>query len=418
MHTRLLERIPRILHDVAFRRYWTGQSLSLIGGQVSAMAVPLTAVIVLDATEGVMGLISAAGTIPSLLLSLHAGAWIDRRGRRRQTMLAADLARALLLGSIPMAFYLGWLSLPWLIIIQLLTGICSVFFRVSASTLFVSLVSKDRYVEANSLIQGSNAFAWLVGPSIGGFLVQVLSAPAALFADALSFVASAGSLASIHPEEPSPARKEPGHLTAGLKFVWASPVLRPLVLAQGSISLFRGIFMAMYVLYLTNTLHVTPAELGIILGPGSVGALLGSAAAARVNQRIGLGSTFLISTLLSTAPGLLVPMVGGPHLLVVALLFLAEAFSGMGLMVSAVSHGSIQVAAVPNALRSRVAGAMQIVNIGIHPLGALLGGVLATIVGVRGALWVASVGAVLGVLWLLPSPILRMRTVNEFLPEE
>jgi len=328
----------------------------------------------------------------------------------------ADLSRGLLLGSIPIAFYLGWLNVPWLIMVELLIGVCSVFFRVSSSTLFASLVSKDKYVEANSLIQGSDAFAWLAGPSIGGFLVQVLSAPAALFADALSFGASALSLASIHPEEPPPARKEPGHLTAGLRFVWASPVLRPLALAQGTTSLFRGTFMAMYVLYVANTLRVTPAELGIILGPGSIGALLGSAVAARTSGRLGLGTTFLVSTLLYTAPGLLVPMVGGSHLLVVAVLFVAEAISGMGLMVSRVSYGSMQVAAVPDALRSRVAGAMQIVTTGTFPLGALLGGALATIVGVRGVLWAASVGAVLGVLWLLPSPILRMRTVDEFLP--
>lgn len=379
--------------------------------------MPLTAVLVLHANAGQMGLIGAATAIPSLLFSLHIGAWVDGRGRRRQTMLVADFARAALLTSIPIVYFLGWLSVPSFLLIELLFGLCSVFFRVSASTLFVSLVSRDNYVEANSVIQGSNAVAWLAGPSIGGFLVQLLSAPMAIFADALSYLASAVSLAWIHPEEPAAAQKEPGHLTAGLRFLWASPVLRPLVLTLGSISFFEGILMALYVLYVTNELHVTPAELGIIVGPSSVGALLGSAVATRANKRFGLGAAFLLGTLLYTAPRLLVPMVGGPHLLVVALLLVAEGFSGMGLMVREVSNGSIQAAAVPDAVRARVAGAMQLVNSGARPVGSLLGGLLAILVGVRGAMWVAGVGAILGIVWLLPSPILRMRTVNDFLPQ-
>lgn len=410
----LLDRVPRLLRDTPFRRYWTGQSLSLLGDQIGGLALPLTAVLVLHADSQAMGLLTAVGRMPGLLFSIHAGAWVDRHGRRRLIMMIADIARAALLAAIPAAYFLGWLSLPWLLVIWFLTGFCSVLFQVSSSTLFVSLVPRERYVEANSLLQGSNALAWLTGPGIGGFLAEALSAPMAVLADALSFVASAVSLARIHPEEPPPARAERGHATAGLRFVWSSPVLRASLAAMVTINLFRAVYFALYVLYASDSLHVSPAELGIILGPSSVGAIFGSAAAGRVSRRIGLGRAFLVGTVLSTVPLVLVPLAQGPHLTVVALLFLAEGFSGMGFMVQEISNGAILAAAIPDALRARVGGAMGFVRSWAGPIGALLGGVLPTLIGLRPTLFVATVGATLGCLWLLPSPIIRLRSVADF----
>lgn len=156
MRTRFLDRLPPLLRDAPFRRYWTGYSLSQLGGQVSGLALPLTAVLVLHVNAEAMGLLTAVGLIPSLLFSIHAGAWVDRRGQRRQLMIMADIARALLLACIPAAYFLGWLSVPGLLVIQFLVGTFSVLFRVSSSTLFVSLVPKERYVEANSLLQGGS----------------------------------------------------------------------------------------------------------------------------------------------------------------------------------------------------------------------------------------------------------------------
>lgn len=418
MRTALADSVPRLLREAPFRRYWTGHALSQLGDQVRGLALPLTAVLVLHAGPQAMGLLTALGLLPALLFSVHAGAWVDRHGRRRQVMLAADIARAVLLACIPVAFFLGRLSVPGLAVIDFLVGTCSVLFRVSAGTLFVSLVPKERYVEANSLLTGGRAMAWLAGPSIGGFLVQLLSAPAALLADALSFVASAVSLARIHPQEPPPAEPKPGHASAGLRFTWASPVLRASLAAMTTLNLFRPLFFALYVLYVTRFLQITPAELGIILGPGSVGAIAGSALAGRVSKRLGLGRTFLIGTIVHTAPLLLVPLVSGPHLTVLAVLFVAECLSGMGLMVLEISQGAILAAAIPDQIRARVGGAMEFVSNGIRPLGALLGGVLPAVIGLHSTIWVATIGASLGCLWLLPSPIIRLRQVDDFLPQE
>lgn len=409
--------LPKLLRQAPFRRYWIGQSLSLLGDEVGGLALPLTAVLLLGANSQAMGLLTAVARIPSLLFSIHAGVWVDRFGRRRQVMLTADIARALLFAALPVAFFLGRLNLVGLLTIEFLVCVFSVLFQVSASTVFVSLVSKEEYVEANSLLTGSRAAAFLVGPGIGGFLVTAFSAPVAMLADAFSYAASAVSLASIHPAEPARAPAQRGGATAGLRFVWASPVLRTSLATNTTLKFFRAIFFALYVLYTTRTLQVTPAELGIILGPGSVGALLGSGLAGRVAKRIGLGRTFLIGTILYTVPVLLVPAVGGPHLFVVAVLLLAECFSGMGVMVMEISNGAIVAAAIPNELRARVEGAMRFVSSGVGLLGALLGGALPPVIGIRPTLWIATIGATLGCLWLLFSQVMQVKTVADVAPE-
>ncbi len=187
MHTRWARRLSPLLREVAFRRYWLGQSLSLLGGQISLLAFPLTAVLVLNTNAIGMAMLTAVGALPSLLFSMPIGAWVDRRGQRRQIMIIADLLRALLTVLIPAAFMWHLLSLSLLIGLMFGVGICSVFFRVSSNTLFVALIPREQYAEANQLLQQSQAAGWLVGPAVGGWLIDVLSAPGALLGDALRF---------------------------------------------------------------------------------------------------------------------------------------------------------------------------------------------------------------------------------------
>ncbi len=208
------------------------------------LALPLTAVMVLHATAVGMAFLTAIGSLPSLLFSLHAGAWVDQHGNRRRTMVVADAGRTLLLASIPAAFFLRILSIPLLIGLWFLVRTFSVFFRVASSTLFVSLVPKNRYVEANSLLHTSRATAFFVGPAIAGFLIQTLTAPVTLLADSLSFLTSAASLALIHPQEPAPAQAHRRDLAGGLRFIRRSTVLRYSFASQATMSLFRTMFMA------------------------------------------------------------------------------------------------------------------------------------------------------------------------------
>ncbi len=203
-------RIPPLLRERVFRRYWSAQSISMLGDQVSGIALPLVGVLTLHASAGQMGVLTALAWAPNLVLALHAGALADRWGRRRRVMMASDIGRALLLASVPVASALGELTLTQLYIVAFAAGSLSVFFQVSDSTLFVCVVDRDRYLDANSLVYGSRAVSFMAGPSLGGILTQAVSAPLALLVDAVSFVGSAGFLSSIAPVEPPRSRRSPG----------------------------------------------------------------------------------------------------------------------------------------------------------------------------------------------------------------
>jgi len=380
---------------------------------VTLIALPLVGVLVVHAGAAQMGYLLTAALVPNLLFSLHAGAWVDRRGKRRQTMIVADLGRAALLATIPLAYAFDVLTLWQLYVVAFLEGTLSVLFFVAYSTLFVSLVPRERYVEANALLNGSRALSGIAGPSIGGTLVQVLSAPAALAADALSFVASSLSLARISPAEPPTEDAERGHVAAGIRWIAADPIVRASLGATATINFFNFVFWALYILYATRALHVRPGLLGLLLGAASIGAVLGSLVTRRLADRIGIGPAFLVGCIVFPAPLVLVPLAGGPRPLVLGLLFLAEFGSGLGVMILDITSASIKAAIVPDRLRARVSGAYMVVNYGVRPLGSLLGGVLGSTIGLRPTLWIASVGAVAGFLWLLPSPVPSLRTLPD-----
>ena len=401
--------LPAILRGRDFRRFWLGESISLIGDQITLIALPLVGVLALHADAAQMGYLGAAALIPNLLFSLHAGAWLDRRGRRRQAMIVTALARAALLATIPVAYWLGALTMAQLYVVSFLVGALSVFFFVAYSTLFVSLVPRDRYLEASSLLHGSRAFSFVAGPSIGGVLVQIFSAPGALIADAVSFLASAFSLGSIHPTEPPTEEAQRGHVKAGIAYIRRSPIIRASLLATATINFFNFVFWALFFLYATKTLGVGAGLLGLVLGAASVGGVLGSIVTGRISRRIGVGPAFIAGSVLFPAPLVLVPLAGGAEWTILALLFAAEFLSGFGVMVLDITANSIKAALVPDRLRARVSGAYMVVNYGVRPLGALVGGALGTWIGLRPTLWVASLGAIAGVLWLLPSPVLRLR---------
>jgi MFS family permease len=402
-------RVPELLRRPDFGRFWTGQTISLFGDQVTLIALPLAAVLVLHARAAQMGYLTAAALAPHLLFSIHAGAFVDRWGRRRVTMIVADVLRALLVATIPLAYALDALSLAHLYVVAFLIGTLSVFFSVADAGLFVALVRRDDYVQANSLLNGSRAFSFVAGPSVGGILVQLLKAPFALLVDALSYLASAFFLLRIAPAEPSTEQAESGHVTAGLRYIARSPVVRTSLGATATINFFNFVFFALFILYATRSLHVRPGTLGLVLGAGAVGGLIGSAITGRIGRRIGIGPAFILGCALFPAPLLLVPAAGGPKPVVLACLFLAEFGSGLGVMILDISVGSIFAALVPDRLRSRVSGAYSVVNYGVRPLGSLAGGALGAWIGLRPTLWIATAGALLGVLWFVGSPLPALR---------
>lgn len=406
-----------LLRERSFRNFWLATSVSLLGDQIALLALPLVAVLVLDAGAGQMGLLGAAALLPHLLFSLPAGVWLDRVTSRRRVMIATDLGRAALVGTIPLAYALDVLTLAQLYTITFLAGTLAVLFDLSYPTLFVSLVSRDRYLEGNSLVHGSRSFSFVAGPSLGGLLTSAFSAPFALLGDAISFLVSALFLGRVHAEEPPiETEEEPGlraRVATGLRFIAGNPIFRPTLTAVATLNFFNYGFQALFVLYATRTLDVAPGTLGLVLGAAAVGGLIGAVVAARIGRALGVGRAFFLGCVLFTLPLVLVPLADGPRWLILGMLFLAEFCSGLGVMILDINVGSIMFALTPDRLRSRATGAFNVVNWGIRPLGALVGGALGAWIGVRPTLWVATVGALAGALLLLRSPVPSLRELPE-----
>ncbi|MFJ3903495.1 MFS transporter [Streptomyces sp. NPDC090025] len=407
--TRITARIPALMRERTFRRYWTGQTVSFVGDQISLMALPLAAVLVLGADAAQMGWLKTAELLPALLLNLPFGAWADRQARRRRAMIAADLGRAVLLLTLPVAYLLDALSLGQLYAVAFGVGALTVLFEACNTTLFVALVPTERYVQANSLVNGSRSMAWLAGPGIGGILVQVLTAPFALLADALTYLVSAGFLAKIKPVEPAPAPVEKGHFVEGLRWVLRDASMRALFASSGTVQFFNYMFHTLFVLYATTELGLSAGVLGAVLAAGAVGGLIGAAVGGAVVRSLGIGRSIILGFLGFTLPLVLIPVAGGPLPLVIGVLFIAEFLSCVGVMVVDIAAGSFQMALIPDAVRARVMGAYRTLNHGFRPLGALVGGLLGSAIGLHPTLWIATGGAVFSVLWLLPSPLAKLR---------
>jgi len=323
------------------------------------------------------------------------------------------------LASIPVCWAIGWMSghqilTMWQLYgVAFAVGIFSVLFTVSNPTLFVSLVPEDKYVEGNSLIYGSRALSFVGGPSVGGLLVQLLTAPFAVLADALSFLGSAFFLARIRPAEPPVAQDGETSLMAGARFIARTPIMRASLLAASVVNFFNFVFFALFVLYATRYLHVRPGVLGLVLGIGAIGGVLGAAVTKRLGNRFGTGLVYTVSFGIFAAPMALVPAAAGPHWVILAMLMGSEFLSGFGVMVLDITGGAIYAAVIPHELRSRVHGAFQAVNYGTRPLGALAGGFLGGFLGPRPTLWIAVIGGCLSFVVLLPTSVPRFRMPHE-----
>jgi MFS family permease len=405
---------PGLLREnTNFRRYFIGQSVSLFGDQIAGIALPLTAILTLNAGPGQVAAIGVAALIPNLLFALHAGVWVDRRGKRRQTMLFADIGRGILTASIPVAYALGELTWAQLYIVAFLLGTLSVLFSVAAGSVFQTMVAPENYVEASSLLNGTRGASFLVGNSVGGSLVQLLKGPYALAADAGSFLWSALFLGRIDTEEPPAAPRESGGIGSGLRWIFNNGIIRAELLGVATLNFFNFIFSALFILYATNYLHVPPKTLGLVLGVAAVGTLGTSVLAGRIARRIGLGPAFIVGCFLFPAPLILVPAAHGPYWLILAFLFAAELLSGVGLMLLDILAGAMMAGVIPIAMRARVSGGFQVVNYGVRPVGMAIGGALGATIGVQETLWIGSVGALLGLVFLIPSPIRTLREVPE-----
>jgi MFS family permease len=398
-----------------FRLLWAGETVSELGSQVSLLAIPLLAVRTLHATTFQVGLLTAAETAAFLIVGLPAGVWVDRI-RRHWVMIAADLGRVLVLGSIPVAYALGALTMVQLIIVTLVTGILTVFFDVAYQSYLPSLVGRDHLVEGNAKLTGSAQVATVAGPSIAGGLVQAIGSSYAIVVDSLSFLVSALAVAGIRTSEPKPDVPEGGHpslrhdMAEGLRFVFHNVLLRAIACTTASSNLASGIAAAVEVVFLVRTVHASPAVIGLLFTLGGVGGVLGALVAGPLARRIG-GARATIVGILSGVGALLIPLTQPKA----GLLFfgIGMFFVGFGATVYNVNQVSFRQRLCPDRLLGRMNATMRFVVWGVLPIGALIGGLLGTIIGLRPTLWIGAVGQAVAGIWLLASPMRSMRDFPE-----
>ena len=398
-----------------FVKLWTGQTVSQFGSQVSQLAIPLAAALVLNASPAQMGLLGAFEFAPFLLLSLFAGVWVDRM-YRRPVLIIADVARAALLGSIPVAALLGVLRIEQLFVVGLLTGVGTVFFDVAYQSYLPVLVSREHLVEGNSKLEVSRSVAQIAGPGLGGALVQLITAPIAVLVDAVSFVASVMSLLLIRQPEPPPVGRDGNtasiwkELREGLEVVLGNPLLRSIAGCTGTSNLFNNAMMAVYVLYVTRELGLQPAAVGLIFAIGGPGALLGAISAAQLAKRFGLGRTIIGSVAVGGMANLLIPFASGPALLITAMLMAPMFVGSAASTIYNINQVSLRQAITPDRVQGRMNASMRFIVWGTIPIGALLGGALGQTLGIWPTILLMVLCELLSPFWILLSPVRQLQT--------
>ncbi len=407
---------PSIWRSGAFVRLWAATTVSYFGSFITRTALPLAAILMLGAGPLEISALRGLELVAGLLVGLVVGAWVDRL-RRRPIMVGADLGRAALLATIPVAAVAGVLALPQLLIVAFLAAILTTCFDVASRTYLPTIVSKPQLVTANSALTASASAAEFTGFGVSGFLIQLFTAPIAIAVDAASFVVSALALGSIRqPEPPVPAvvDREPvlREIRDGLRVVLGSPTLRAIAAAHGSTHLLWGIFGTVYLLFATRDLALGPAAIGIIAGVGGAGSFLGAAVAGRVIARLGIGQTMLLGMAGFTVGNALIPLAPSGAVLVGAAFLVAQQLIGdsAGTLYDVVETSLTQSIVAPRIL-GRVTASISTYTTLLSLVGTIVGGILAELLGLRAAMAIGILGGVAAFAFIWFSPIRTMRVI-------
>jgi len=406
--------------DREFLTFWSAQTVSEFGDRISELALPLIAVTMLNATPTEVGLLTAAVWLPNIA-SLFIGSWVDQRTDKRRLMIAADLARTLILLTLPIAYWLGALTLPHLYAVAILAGAAHVVFNTSYASFFVRLVARENYLEANSKLSTTRSLSQMGGPALAGVLIQWLSAPAAIIVDALSFVFSGIQISRLKTE-PAPVENTGESVLqrarSGMRYLLRHPYLRASLGCATTINFFGFIGAALVVLFASRDLMLSPGIIGLALGVGASGGVLGATLATRLSKWIGVGPLVAIASVVLSSANVILAFDDGSQLMRAIIFGAAEFVFAFAVMCFDIPLGAVQASVTEQGMRSRVSGAFLSINFGVRPIGALLGGLLGSWLGPRETLLIAGIGGMLSVLWLIGSPILRTRSIEGLLPPE
>jgi len=408
-----------------FLRLWTGETISQFGSQISQLAIPLTAILVLDATAFEVAALTTVEFLPFIIFTLPAGVWVDRM-RRRPILIAGDVVRALLLGSIPIAYVLDALTLGQLFVVGFLFGICTVFFDVAYQSYLPSLVERNQIIEGNSKLEITRSAAQIGGPGLGGVLIQVFTAPYAVLLDAVSFAASALAIFRIRAVEETPPTVERSdgkkssmwtELKEGLRFVLSNPNLRAQAGCTSTSNFFSSVSFSIILVYAVRELDLSPGLIGFVFSLGALGGLAAALTATRISSRFGIGPTTIVMAAFF-GPTMILYAVAPSGNAAVPLLVTAQLIFGFTVVVYNIVQVSYRQAICPPRLQGRMNSVMRFIVWGTIPLGTLTGGALASWIGLRATIVVGAIGGGSAVLWIVFSPQRHLRDMPEPVDDE
>ena len=406
----------RLLLNRDFNLLWAGTSVSLIGTEITALALPLLAVYALHAGPTSLGLLGSATWLPYVLFALLAGAWGDRV-RRRRVLITADLARAVLLGTIVVLALTGVLSIPLLLGLAFLVGIGNVFFEVFYYSYVPTLVDRTALLGANSRLQASESTAQVAGPGISGLLVQFLGAPLAVLGDAVSFLFSGAMLSRIRTAEPVPEATDEGpilaQVRAGIALTWQNRILLTLVATAAICNLTAQWIIVLFPLFCVKLLHLNASMIGLIIATGAIGSLVGSAVCGSITRCLGIGQASLWTLFGECVGFLIMPFAPVDNARMAVLVLIAGWFIvGFSAAVSRIVSISVRQTVTPENFLGRVNATHRFISYGVVAVGTFVGGVLASATGLRGAMVIAAIAMFASVGAVLISPLLRIREVD------
>jgi predicted MFS family arabinose efflux permease len=390
-----------LLRDPDFGRLSAATALGQLGDRVIFLALPLVAIVSLHADEFQVGLLTAATTAGSLLVGLPAGAWVDRM-RKRPVMISTDLARALVLATVPMAWWAGLLTIWWLYAVALAHGVLTVFFDVAYVSYLPHLVGRGNLVEGNAKLSAIRSVTSISGPGVAGPLVGWAGAPATLLVSSAGMALSGLLAMGIRKPEQKPeqgpesesgpsARPQLGRdIREGLRFVIRHPALRAIMVGDAIFNLFLVMYQTMLLVFLERDMGLGSFGIGVVLSGMGCGALLGALMATRLSNRLGQSRVIRLAPLITCPPTALMPLARPGWSLCAAALGLAAL--SLGGVVRVVAQSSLQQSLTPDRLLGRMNATARFVSWGGIPLGGLLGGASGTVFGVTATLWIGAIG--------------------------
>jgi MFS family permease len=406
-------RLTGLWHNRDFLRLWAGQTISVFGSLVGRTALPFTAILVLDASPLQVAAALASDIVAQLLFGLFAGVWVDRLPRR-PIMIVADLGRAALLCTVPLAYAFGVLAMEQIYVVAFCTGVLTIFFDVAYQSYLPSLVERDEILEGNSKMAATWSVAEVGAFSSAGWLVQVLTAPVAVLVDAVSFLFSAAFVWTIRkPETPAvPHAEREGvrrEIAEGLRTIVHDPLLLALARSQLIVDFSFRVFGTVFLIYVTREVGFRPGVLGVIFAVGGVSSLAGAVLATRSAVRFGVGPSMSLGVALMGLSMLFVPLAHEVSVLAVGFLVAQQLCGDGGYTVYEVNSVSLRQSITPARLLGRVSSGMRISSLAAMLIGALVGGGLGETVGLRATLVVAAAGVIIAGAWLMASPVWGVR---------